>query len=228
MRITLAFDVYGTLINTNGVVTELKELVDDKAEEFSRTWRQKQLEYSFRRGLMQRYENFSICIMNALDYTCAHYNVQISKEQKHQLLEIYNMLPIFADVKESLNELNTAGFHSYAFSNGSKDTVERLLTTATIREFFLGIISVEDQKTFKPNPIVYNYFLSKTGATKSSTWLISSNPFDVIGAICAGIKAVWLRRSQETIYDPWNIEPTIIVSSFSEIKKKIEEYSIDH
>ena len=71
MVTTLAFDVYGTLIDTHGVVTLLEELVGDKAKEFSRTWRDKQLEYSFRKGLMQNYETFAVCTSQALDYTCA-------------------------------------------------------------------------------------------------------------------------------------------------------------
>ncbi len=69
MVTTLAFDVYGTLIDTNGVIIALEKHVGNKASEFSRTWREKQLEYSFRRGLMQNYENFDICTSNALDYT---------------------------------------------------------------------------------------------------------------------------------------------------------------
>ncbi|MES9813817.1 MAG: hypothetical protein ABW161_13170 [Candidatus Thiodiazotropha sp.] len=44
MAITLAFDVYGTLIDTHGVVSELNDLVQDKAEAFSHKWREKQLE----------------------------------------------------------------------------------------------------------------------------------------------------------------------------------------
>jgi 2-haloacid dehalogenase len=37
MAITLAFDVYGTLINTDGVQAELKQIIGEKAEEFSQT-----------------------------------------------------------------------------------------------------------------------------------------------------------------------------------------------
>lgn len=77
MAITLAFDVYGTLINTHGVMVALEKHVD-KASEFSRTWREKQLEYSFRRGLMQNYENFAICTSNALDYTSSYFNSTLS------------------------------------------------------------------------------------------------------------------------------------------------------
>lgn len=41
MATTLAFDVYGTLIDTHGIINALEEHVGDKASEFSRTWRDK-------------------------------------------------------------------------------------------------------------------------------------------------------------------------------------------
>ena len=80
--ITLAFDVYGTLIDTQSVVAALHKLIGNKADEFSRTWRDKQLEYSFRRGLMRDYEQFSICISNALDYTCTYYKTSLIETKK--------------------------------------------------------------------------------------------------------------------------------------------------
>ena len=67
---SIAFDVYGTLINTHGVVSKLEEIVGDLAQSFSNTWREKQLEYSFRRGLMREYQNFTVCTAQALEYTC--------------------------------------------------------------------------------------------------------------------------------------------------------------
>ncbi len=137
MSITLAFDVYGTLIDTHGVVAALQKIVGNKAEEFSRTWRDKQLEYSFRRGLMQNYETFAVCTSNALDYACTYYKAPLTKEQKNELLGVYRVLPTFKDVKEGLARLKAANFRIYAFSNGSKDAIEMLLTTAGIRDFFL-------------------------------------------------------------------------------------------
>jgi len=61
MTHALAFDIYGTLIDPHGVVDELRQLLGDKAPEFSRVWREKQLEYTWRRGLMRRYEDFGVC-----------------------------------------------------------------------------------------------------------------------------------------------------------------------
>jgi 2-haloacid dehalogenase len=223
MAITLAFDVNGTLINTDGALTELKEIVGEIAGEFSQTWRSKQLEYSFRRGLMQKYENFSVCTSNALDFSCAYHKVTITNNQRDNLLGIYSMLPVFKDVTESLSKLHAANFRLYAFSNGTADAIEKLLSTSRIRNYFLGIVSADELKTFKPNPKLYNHFLSMSGASANEAWLISSNPFDVIGAISSGMKAAWVKRSAEMVFDPWEIEPTITVNTLSELEKQITQ-----
>lgn len=219
---TLAFDVYGTLIDTQGVLTALRELVvGEKAKAFSDTWRDKQLEYSFRKGLMQNYETFAVCTSQALNYTCAFYGVGLSEGQKKDLMDIYRVLPAFDDVKEGLNRLKASDFRLYAFSNGAADALEILLKNAGIRDLFLGVVSVDDIKSFKPNPAVYSHFLRKSDSTGGDAWLISSNPFDVIGATSAGMKSAWVRRSPEVVFDPWGIEPTITVNSLIELDNKI-------
>ncbi len=221
MATTLAFDVYGTLIDTHGVVSALQTLVGAKAQAFSQTWRDKQLEYSFRRGLMQNYQTFAVCTKQALDYTCAFHKESLTDEQKAELLGIYRVLPAFSDVKEGLTQLKGAGFRLYAFSNGKADALEMLLNNAGIRDLFLGVVSVDDIKTFKPSPGTYSHFLRQAGATGGSAWLISSNPFDVIGSISAGMKSAWVKRSPEAIFDPWDIEPTITVKSLFDLRDQI-------
>ncbi len=221
MSVTVGFDVYGTLIDTHGVVSKLQEIVGAKAKEFSQTWRGKQLEYSFRRGLMQNYENFAVCTSHALEYTCRYYKESLTKEEKQNLLDTYRTLPAFKDVKDGLARLKAANYRLFAFSNGSADAVETLLVAAGIRDFFLGVVSTDDLKSFKPNPAVYSHFLRKSGASGSGAWLISSNPFDVIGAISAGMRAAWVQRSKEAIFDPWGIEPTITVRDLGELNDQI-------
>ena len=69
IRTTIAFDVYGTLVNPLAMADRLKSLVGDAAGRFDELWRTKQLEYSFRRGLMRAYQPFSVCTWEALLYT---------------------------------------------------------------------------------------------------------------------------------------------------------------
>ena len=224
MPVTLAFDVYGTLIDTHGVVEQLRSTLGESAPAFSRAWRDKQLEYAFRRGLMQLYEDFSICTRDALDYTCRLYGNPLSDPQKRGLLDLYRVLPAFDDVREGLGLLSGAGHRLFAFSNGSADAVKALLAGADIESYFIDVVSVENLRSFKPNPAVYSHFLRRSGSTACDAWLISSNPFDVIGAIAAGMRGAWLQRTQEQLFDPWGIEPTIQVSSLRELDNQLARF----
>lgn len=221
MAITLAFDVYGTLIDTHGVVLELEKMIPGKAFDFSRCWRDKQLEYSFRRGLMQNYRNFAVCTKDALNYTCDFLDVELSQLQKDHLLATYRVLPAFDDVEAGLQRTKRAGYRMFAFSNGSLEAVTKLLVSAGIRDLFDGVVSVDEVRSFKPNPAVYSYFLRHSGTAGNEAWMISSNPFDVIGAISAGMRAAWVRRSTELIYDPWGIEPTLTVADLGKLAEAI-------
>lgn len=224
MALTLAFDVYGTLIDTQQITLQLRTLVGDKASEFSLLWRNKQLEYSFRRGLMQQYKDFSICTKNALDYTTAYFSMSISDSQKQVLLDSYRTLPAFNDVVDTLTELNSNNHALYAFSNGKTEAVKELLSAANIANAFNGVVSVDDVKSFKPDPKVYSHLLKVVNTEAKNVWLVSSNPFDVIGALSAGIQSIWVQRSQQEIFDPWDIQPTVTVSSLSDIPKLISKY----
>lgn len=221
MTTTLAFDVYGTLIDTQGVVSALRPMVGGRAEDFSRAWRDKQLEYAFRRGLMQNYVDFAVCTRQALDYTSDAFKAGLSDAQKQELLATYRRLPAFADVREGLEGLRDDGFRLYAFSNGSAAAVAALLDAAGIGDFFIDIVSVDDLRSFKPSPAVYSYFLRRSGAAGAAAWLISSNPFDVIGAVSAGMRAAWLQRSPDALFDPWEVEPTVTVNSLADLGRRI-------
>ncbi|MFP6780767.1 MAG: haloacid dehalogenase type II [Gammaproteobacteria bacterium] len=224
MSVTLAFDVYGTLVDTHGVITALHTMIGDKASDFSQSWREKQLEYSFRRGLMQNYQPFAICTSDALEYTCTRFDIELSAKQKELLLASYATLPAFDDVTNSLDVLSDRGYRMFAFSNGTASAVEGVLVAANIRNRFAGVVSVDDLKSFKPNPAVYAHFLRESGAKGSDAWLVSSNPFDVIGAISAGMRAAWVKRANNAIFDPWGIDPTLTIANLGELSEKLVDF----
>ncbi|MFA3789921.1 haloacid dehalogenase type II [Aliiglaciecola sp. SL4] len=221
MKVNLAFDVYGTLIDTQGVLEQLKTLVGNKAQLFSDTWRTKQLEYSFRRGLMSRYVPFSICTQDALNFTCDLLNISLTALQKQQLLKQYGCLPAFDDVAIALPKL-AQKYRLIAFSNGESDSVQGLLEQAEIADYFHAAVSADEIKTFKPDPQIYQHLLNRIDATAQDTWLISSNPFDVIGAKSNGLHAAWLKRSATAVFDPWGVEPDIEISQLDELLHSLD------
>ena len=48
------------------------------------------------------------------------------------------------------------------------------------------------------------------------------NPFDVIGAVSAGMKSAWVKRSDTAVFDPWGVEPTVTVKSLNELCEKVD------
>jgi len=222
MKYTIAFDVYGTLINTSGIYNSLVTLMDEKARLFMNTWRNKQLEYSFRRGLMNKYEDFSVCTKDALAFCCLKFNTKLTKKQKNELMDEYKILPAFSDVKMGLQSLKDEGHKLFAFSNGNTNAIVNLLNNAKISSYFDGVVSVEEVKMFKPNPIVYEYFNQKTNSTKANSWLVSSNSFDVIGAAAYGMKTAWVQRTSDSIFDLWGIKPTETIHTIIELTDKLK------
>ncbi len=207
--LTLAFDVYGTLIDTRGVVIQLQHMIGEQAEQFSRCWRDKQLEYSFRRGLMQDYQPFSRCTLDALQYTDSLLGTGLSQAQQQDLMLAYTQLPAFTDAGPALMALQQAGHRLYAFSNGQADAVTKLLQQAGIHTYFEAVISVVDVRSFKPSPDVYQHFLHRSHSHRQHTWLISGNPFDITGARHAGWYAAWIQRDLTVPFDPWDQQPDL-------------------
>ncbi len=221
MALTLAFDIYGTLIDTAGVTDSLTQLVGDKAHLFSECWRQKQLEYSFRRGLMSQYADFSVCTRDALEFTCEALQQPLSEVAKQQLLQTYRILPAFTDALPALKNLKEEGHRLFAFSNGKPDDLNSLLNHAGLNPFFVDTISVHEIGTFKPDPQVYLHFLGRASSKAENSWLLSSNPFDIIGAMAVGMKAAWIKRSAAAQFDPWGVEPTLTITSLNEFAQGI-------
>ncbi len=218
----LAFDVYGTLIDTAGVTDRLADLVGDRAPEFSRQWRAKQLEYTWRYGLMAQYRDFRVCTRQALDWTSAQHDCGISSEDKDGLMALYLELPPFEDVPDGLKALKSLGIGMYAFSNGLPSDLNTLLGNAGLLDLIDGIVSVDDEKSFKPNPLLYRYMVARGGSDAEGTWLVSSNGFDVCGAVAAGLNAFWVQRDPAIIFDPWEYQPTRTVHNLGEIVENLE------
>ncbi len=215
--LTIAFDVYGTLVDPAGMAEHLRADVGDDAVAFATLWREKQLEYSFRRGLMQHYATFFVCIAEALEFCAERFRVGMSPQRRAELMEAYEWLPAFADAERGLSRLRAAGHRLFAFSNGTAGHVDTVLNYSGLRGLLEGVISVDDLKTFKPAPAVYAHVRRATGAWSQPCWLVSGNAFDVIGARAAGLDAAWVRRSDAHLFDPWGIEPTLTVSGLDDL-----------
>jgi 2-haloacid dehalogenase len=218
----LAFDVYGTLIDPFHMEEHLRPAFGERAKEASELWRGKQLEYSWRRALMKKYQDFNRCTDQALRFVCAQLGTAIPEETLTSLMNQYLKLPVYPDVPAALKSLAARGFQMVAFSNGTESEVRGLLEHAGVLTRFSGIVSVDILRTFKPDPAVYEFLVTQAGVPKEKVWVVSSNPFDVIGARACGLRAAWVQRDLKRAFDPWEFQPDVVVHGLGELNDKMK------
>jgi 2-haloacid dehalogenase len=214
---TLAFDIYGTLIDPHAIATRLRNYLGDRAIPFSQLWRTKQLEFSFRRGLMRDYADFSVVTRDALEYTDSTLDAGLSEAAREILLDDYTRLDAYSDARETMTVLRDQGRRLYAFSNGHPRDLQKLLTHAGIAELLDGIVSVHDVESFKPDPKVYEHFCHSTNSEPAETRLVSSNGFDIAGARACGWRTAWVQRDAGAVFDGWGPGPDTTISRLAEL-----------
>jgi 2-haloacid dehalogenase len=142
----------------------------------------------------------------SLKHSLAEESLTLEDQQIEDLMKSYDSLSIFPDVAATLQKLrSTPDIHAVVFSNGTHDMVSTSVTKSPdlkgYQDVFQDIVVVEEVKKFKPAPEVYEYVAIRTGKDPKSKddmskiWLVSGNPFDIVGARAVGWNAVWVDRA---------------------------------
>jgi 2-haloacid dehalogenase len=154
-----------------------------------------------------------------LRFTLISFGIAPDELVEMALLDAYRSLPAFPDTLPGLAKLRTGGHRLLAFSNGPAASVGAVLGHAGVLSHLDGIVSVDDLRTYKPNPAVYAYLVERGGRGPKQTWLVTANAWDAIGAKAAGVRVAWLQRNPAAIFDPWEDEfaPDVVVSTLREL-----------
>ena len=187
------FDAYGTLFDVHSVIEAGREITSDPAT-LSIVWRQKQLEYTWLRSLMGRYEDFWSVTANALRHAIRRLGLTATEPQIARLLDAYLTLACFPEVKPALTRLG--GRPCSILSNGSPRMLEAAVNSSGLKPFLQHVISVDAVKTYKPSPAVYALGPRVIGIPASELLFVSSNAWDVAGAKAFGYQVVWCNRTQ--------------------------------
>ncbi|KAH7382827.1 HAD-like domain-containing protein [Cadophora sp. MPI-SDFR-AT-0126] len=200
--IVIAFDLYGTLLSTESIAKELaSHFGDEKAQSIAALWRRFQLEYTWRMNSMGLYKSFSNITKASLKHALAESSVTLSEDKIASLMEAYDSLGTFPDVPPGLKIISSSpNITAYVFSNGTdsmvSSSVNKSPALSSHASVFKDLVTVEEVGAYKPDPKVYQHLLKKVGKEKDvgSVWLVSGNPFDVVGAKAVGMQAAWVDR----------------------------------
>jgi len=211
----LVFDAYGTLFDVHSVIQACEREFPGQGAALSRDWRAKQLEYTWLRSLMARFEDFWRVTEAALEFSCRARGLSLAPETKARLMDEYLRLAPFPEVRDALATL--AGRKLLILSNGSTRMLSAVVENAGLTGVFAHVLSVDAVKIYKPSPAVYQLAATRTKLERGAIGFISSNCWDVCGAAAFGFETYWINRSGAPP-EVLGFAPKAVLSSLADLK----------
>jgi len=217
----IVFDAYGTLLDLSSIDRRMQAHFGDQALAIARTWRQKQLEYTWLRDLMTRYQPFSQITREALRYASRHHDAMATDEILDDLMQHYYKLEVFPEVPRVMEELSRH-YELAILSNADGDLLRQAVMHNRLDPYLKGIFSIDAIRRYKPAPQVYQLPQAGLGLEKSSLLFVSSNTWDTAGAKSYGLQVAWLRRQagqEEALGFPADLQ----VSDLEDLRQRLAE-----
>jgi 2-haloacid dehalogenase len=188
----VVFDAYGTLYDIQSVAAVTEEAFPGYGEIVTQIWRIKQLEYTWLRSLMRRYEDFSVITRDSLAYTIRVLGLKHDAATFERIMDKYLHLDLYPDALVTLAALK--GRKLAILSNGSTGMLNALVRNSSLDRVLDATISIDSQRIFKPAPDAYALIEATLHVPPAEVLFVSSNPWDACGAKAFGLNVAWIER----------------------------------
>jgi len=168
-------------------------VLGDKTDTLAALWRDKQLQYTWLRGLQGRHADFWQVTGDALDYALETLAIE-KVGLRDRLMNLYLALDAFPEVPDMLRRLKQAGMPTAILSNGAPKMLDAIVRGAKLEALLDAVLSVEEVGVFKPHPKVYQLAVDRLGVPEAAIAFQSSNAWDAHAASAFGMKVVWCNR----------------------------------
>ena len=173
------FDAYGTLLDGR---RKLPRRPWRKGCLLAELWRQKQVEYTWLRSLMDDFQDFWHVTGHALDYAMERLKLN-DLPLRARLMELYFKIKAHPDSKPCLEN-----FARRRHENGNSIQRQRFhavfrINHAGLQGFLDTILSVDKLRTYKPHASVYQMAVDYFNIEPHEICFLSTNAWDVAGAL---------------------------------------------
>lgn len=208
------FDAYGTLFDVHSVGALAERLAPGHGAAIARSWRSKQLEYTWLGSLMERRADFAAVTEQALDYTLDELLLPLDADARRQLAAAWLDLRPYPDAIETLDAL--APLPRVILSNGTRGMLDPLLERSGLGAHVDGVISVDEAGVYKPSPRVYALAAERLRLPPEQIGFVSANGWDAIGAKAFGFAVWWINRAGVPI-DRHGPAPDSVIGELGEV-----------
>ena len=204
------FDSYGTLVSWERVELAVAEVFRRKGiaadpAAFNALWRSKQLVYILYNTLVDKgFEPFSFVTRRALHTAARFHDVELTKAEEDELIQVWHELDPYPDVIEGLKAIRALGYPIMGpLSNGDSEMVRvGIVDRFTEMGFeFDTYLTADLWGKNKVHPDIYLKSVAKLGLEVDEVVFVCRGQFDIVGAKAAGLKVIWVNRAGEPLED---------------------------
>jgi 2-haloacid dehalogenase len=188
----VVFDAYGTLYDIQSVAAVTEECFPGYGEIVTQIWRIKQLEYTWLRSLMRRYQDFSVITRDSLAYTLRVLGLKHDSDAFERIMDKYLHLDLYPDATVALAAMRDRKLA--ILSNGSTGMLNAVVANSGLDRVLDATISIDSKQIFKPAPDAYSLIEPALGVPPAEVLFVSSNPWDACGAKAFGLNVAWIER----------------------------------
>ena len=221
---TLMFDLYGTVVDMQGGLTEAvtpylaRKGWSGRPDALVTWWRRTHFENSMIDALLHReHTAYREIGRRALSYTLARAGIEHTQDEVRELVARIETLEPFPDVVEALKRLKSR-YQLAILSNGDPDMLEAARPHLGVE--FDHIVSVAEAGSFKPHVATYRTAAQRLGAPPDAILFVANHAFDCVGAKAYGMRTCFVDRRRRPFGD-WPYQPDLVVADFAELARRL-------
>ncbi|KAL4424590.1 hypothetical protein ABPG77_009174 [Micractinium sp. CCAP 211/92] len=221
----LLFDLNGTLFPVDSAAATFRQLgLPSSAVEL---WFSRVLRDGFAAqlsGTFLPFKHYAACHLGSL--LDAHpAAARLSGEEAAQrVVAAWAAADLWPDAPAALRTMHAAGLQLAVLTNGSADGVARsVLQKAGVEGMFAALLDINMAQAWKPARQSYAFACGQLGLRPDQVMMVASHPWDIQGALQAGLQAAYVQRDQSEPYGfpPGCQQPRIVARDFSELAQAL-------
>ena len=171
------------------------------------------------------YQEFGTIGGTALEMVAERQGVDLSDEDKQQILSGLQNLPPHPEVEENLGRLQDAGLRLAALTNSTQQVADAQIDNSGLRGYFEQVLSADAVQRLKPAPEPYRMAAESLGVGIGQVRLVAAHAWDVAGAIRAGCAAAFVARPG-MVLNPLFERPDVVGSDLREVADQILDVEV--
>jgi len=190
----IAFDAF-PIFDPRGVAALARERLGDKGDALAAAWSAKLFGYGWLETAAGRYTDFATLADAALRFSAEAAGIALDNTTRHALVDRYNALDLWPDVRPALSRLRAAGLRLAFLSNLTAATLRANIERNGIGDMFEAVLSTDRVCAFKPAPRAYHMAMDALRLPREEIGFAAFGGWDAIGATWFGYRTAWVNRA---------------------------------